>query len=283
MRKIGTALVAVLLTLVVAAPAAASSGYDHARIYDLSLGDSLSVGVQPTGDPANDYRTNDGYADRLYELARTTQPKLALVKLGCPGESTRTMIAGGICAYDHGSQLDEAVSFLKAHRSKVAFVTVPLGANDFPCNDIPCIPQGVASIQANLPAVVAALRDAAGPDVPIVGMTTYDPLLAAWFLGPDGQAFAHASVEQAIHPIDQLLTGIYRAGGARVADVEGAFSTTDFDTQVTLPGVGTVPLNVARICQWTWSCAPAPLGPNNHANADGYRVIARAFADQLGL
>jgi lysophospholipase L1-like esterase len=44
-----------------------------------------------------------------------------------------------------------------------------------------------------------------------------------------------------------------------------------------------VPLNVGLICEWTWICAPAPLGPNNHPNADGYRVIARAFADQLGL
>jgi lysophospholipase L1-like esterase len=193
------------------------------------------------------------------------------------------MIQGGICAYPHGSQLDEAVSFLKAHRSKVAFVTISLGANDFPCNDIPCIPQGVASIQANLPAVLAALREAAGPGTPIVGMTIYDPLLAAWFFGPDGQAFAHASVEQAIHPIDHMLAGIYAAGGARIADVEGAFHTTDFDAHVDVPGMGSIPLNVALICQWTWSCAPAPLGPNNHANADGYRVIARAFADQLGL
>jgi lysophospholipase L1-like esterase len=283
MRKIGTALVAVLLTLAVAAPASASSGYDHARIYDVSLGDSLSVGVQPTGDPANDYRTNDGYSERLFELARASQPKLTLVKLGCPGESSRTMIEGGICTYDHGSQLDEAVAFLRGHRSKVAFVTISLGANDFPCNDIPCVPGGVASIQGHLPAVVAALRAAAGPDVPIVGMSIYDPLLAAWFLGPDGQAFARASVDQAMHPIDQMISGIYLSGGAQVADVEGAFHTTDFDTQVDVPGVGSIPLNVALICQWTWACAPAPLGPNNHANADGYRVIAGAFADQLGI
>jgi hypothetical protein len=32
-------------------------------------------------------------------------------------------------------------------------------------------PQGVVSIQGHLPAIVAALREAAGPDVPIVGMT----------------------------------------------------------------------------------------------------------------
>jgi lysophospholipase L1-like esterase len=283
MRTRSAALAAVLLAVVTAAPVAAATDFDHARIYDLSLGDSLAAGVQPTGDPANLYRTPDGYADRLFELARADQPKLTLVKLGCPGESTRTMIEGGICTYPHGSQLDEAVAFLHAHRSRVAFVTIDLGANDFPCNDIPCIPQGVVSIQGHLPAIVAALREAAGPDVPIVGMTLYDPLLGTWFQGPDGQAFAHASVTQAIHPIDQLITGIFVAGGARVADVEDAFHTGDFDDTVELPGVGSVPLNVALICQWTWICAPAPLGPNNHPNADGYRVIARAFADQLGL
>jgi len=283
MRIPSAALAAVLLAVVTAAPVAAATDVDHARIYDLSLGDSLAAGVQPIGDPALDYRTSDGYADRLFELARADHPKLTLVKLGCPGESTRTMVDGGLCTYDHGSQLDEAVAFLHAHRSKVAFVTIDLGANDFPCNDIPCIPQGVASIQGHLPAIVAALRAAAGPDVPIVGMTLYDPLLGAWFLGPDGQAFAHASVTQAIHPIDQLLTSIYAAGGARVADVEGAFHTGDFDDTVDLPGVGSVPRNVALICEWTWICAPAPLGPNNHPNADGYRVIARAFADELGF
>jgi len=34
---------------------------------------------------------------------------------------------------------------------------------------------------------------------------------------------------------------------------------------------------VARICQWTWMCAPAPLGPDIHANTAGYGVIAKAF------
>jgi lysophospholipase L1-like esterase len=283
MRRIRAVLGAIILTLAVAVPVSAGQGFDHARIYYLSLGDSLAAGVQPIGDAANAYRTNDGYPDRLFELARAVQPKLALVKLGCPGETTRTMIEGGICSYAHGSQLDEAISFLRAHRAKTAFVTIDLGANDFPCNDIPCIPQGVASIQAHLPTVVAALRDAAGPDVPIVGMNLYDPLLAAWFLGPDGQTFAHRTVTEAIVPINHLTDGIYASAGIRIADVETAFHTTDFDTQVDVPGVGSVPLNVALICQWTWACAPAPLGPDNHANADGYVVIARVFAAELGL
>jgi hypothetical protein len=59
--------------------------------------------------------------------------------------------------------------------------------------------------------------------------------------------------------------------------VFGAFQTSDFSGHVAVPGVGTVPRNVALICQWTWECANPPRGPNQHANQAGYGVIARAF------
>ena len=284
MRK-AAPILALLLALASVGSAAAAGGSSagHARIYDLSLGDSLAAGVQPIGDAADLYRTTDGYAEQLLAIARRTTPKLQLEKLGCPGETTHTMIAGGICSYPHGSQLDEAVAFLHAHRSLVAFVTIDLGANDFPCYDPACIPQGVSSIQTNLPTILTALREAAGPDVPIIGMTIYNPFLAAWLLGPDGQAYAQASATQLVGPVNGLLKAIYAGAGDPVADIETAFSSNDFATLVALPGAGTVPLNVARICMWTWVCAPAPYGPDNHANAAGYGVIARAFADQLGL
>lgn len=44
-----------------------------------------------------------------------------------------------------------------------------------------------------------------------------------------------------------------------------------------VPGIGTVPRNVAAICLWTWECAAAPRGPNEHARPVGYGVIALAF------
>jgi hypothetical protein len=44
-----------------------------------------------------------------------------------------------------------------------------------------------------------------------------------------------------------------------------------------VPGIGTLPRNVAAVCLWTWECAPAPRGPNEHARAIGYGVIALAF------
>lgn len=284
MRRIVPAL-ALVMVLSSAATAAASGGSsaDPSRQYYVSVGDSLAAGVQPVGDPTDLFRTSHGYAEQLLAIAQRSAPKLKLEKLGCPGETTHTMIAGGICPYAQGSQLDEAVVFLHAHRSHVDFITIDLGANDFSCYDPACVAAGAASIQANLPLIVATLRAAVGPDVPIVGMTIYNPFLAAWLLGPGGQAYAEASATQLLGPVNGLLRGLYLASSARVADIETAFSSNDFTTLVDLPGAGTVPLNVARICQWTWVCAPAPYGPDNHANADGYGVIARAFADQLGL
>ena len=285
MKRFLSIVGAVILTVALAGPALAApaASGDNARQYYLSLGDSLAAGVQPIGDPDRDFRTDDGYADQLFATISKDVAKLSLVKLGCPGETTSSMINGGFCAYPHGSQLDEAVAFLRAHREFVAFVTIDIGANDFPCtNDLSCVPSGVASVQANVPTIMAALRQAAGPDVPIVGMSLFNPFLAYWLAGPDGQQFAQATTFSAVVPLNDLLEGMFAAAGATTADVEGAFSTTDFTTIVSLPGVGDVPLNVARICAWTWVCAPAPLGPNNHPTTAGYAVIAEAFAAELG-
>jgi hypothetical protein len=114
-------------------------------------------------------------------------------------------------------------------------------------------------------------------------MTLYNPFLANWLTGPDGQAIAQASATQLMGPVNGLLKSLFVAGGAGYADIEAEFSSNDFTTQLDLPGAGTVPLNVARICMWTWVCAPAPYGPDNHANEAGYGAIAHAFAIQLGL
>jgi hypothetical protein len=50
--------------------------------------------------------------------------------------------------------------------------------------------------------------------------------------------------------------------------VAGAFSTDDMTTMV-----NGIPLDVARICQWTWMCTRGDI----HANTAGYGVIAKAF------
>ncbi|MGD0018171.1 MAG: SGNH/GDSL hydrolase family protein [Candidatus Limnocylindrales bacterium] len=258
-----------------------STSGQHDPRYYLSLGDSLSTGVQPIGPEDRQFRTDEGYSDQLCALAHDRLPGLRVVKLGYPGESTTTMLDGGLFAYPHGNQLSEAVAFLRRHRGEVDFVTLDIGFNDFPTRDLAGIAPGLEAVSRNLPGILYSLREAAGPETPIAGMTIYDPFLAGWVSGSDGQDLARASVYEGVLPINAGLTAIYAAAGMAVADVEGAFATSDFETIVQLDGFGPAPLNVARIHEWTWAGSPPPLGPDPHANAKGYRAIAEAFAKVL--
>ena len=250
--------------------------------YYLALGDSLSQGVQPNAVGAS-VETRDGYPDQVYAALRTSHPTLKLVKLGCPGETTSTMIDGGICHYPGGSQLNAAVAFLHAHRGRVLLVTIDIGANDPErCGGQPsftqlasCAVTGVPAAVTHLTTIMASLK-AAGPGVRIVGMNYYLPALAEWRDGLPGHLVAWTA-ERLAATYNDLLDRVYTKSGARVADVFGAFDTADFTEQ------GPTPRNVALLCQWTWECAAPPRGPNQHANQAGYQVIARAFLQASGL
>jgi lysophospholipase L1-like esterase len=240
------------------------------------------AGVQPNA-AGTSVETNQGYPNQLYAALRLGHPGLRLVKLGCPGETTGTMISGGICSYPQGSQLAAAVSFLRDHPGQVPLITIDIGANDLnPCVVLTSRSALEACVEATLPTVVANLTEimtdlrAAGGNVRIIGMTYYVPELAAWPTGPAGQEFATAS-EQLVVTFNGLLSNVYQQFGARIADGFSAFQSADFTDQVTLPNIGTVPRNAALICKWTWECASAPRGPNEHANAIGYGVIALTF------
>jgi len=256
--------------------------------YYLALGDSLSQGVQPDSAGAS-VETGQGYADQLYEALLPAHPGLRLVKLGCPGETSRTMIDGGICRYPGGSQLAAALAFLRAHRGHIFLITIDIGANDpEDCGSqaslrklVSCFVTGVPDALANLATIMTRLR-AAAPGVRVVGMTYYLPALAQWLNGTPGQVIARLS-EKLAAGYSQLLAGAYAGSGARVADVFSAFDTSNFGDQVTVPGIGTVPRNVALICQWTWACAAPPRGPNQHANQAGYKIIAQTFQHAAGL
>lgn len=266
--------------LAAATLAAASSAAPPPRYY-LALGDSLAQGVQPDAQGRN-VLTRQGYADDLYALERHQVHGLKLVKLGCPGERTGSMIAGGVCndAYARGNQLDDAVAFLQSHR--VALVTIDIGSNDVDrcvqgtSVDTACVAGGVASVEQNLPVILSELH-AASPSTRIVAMNYYDPFLAAWLEGDAGQALAQQSV-QLTTTFNGVLAQIYGRAGIRVADVAGAFMTTK---TTTVPLVK-LPVDVATICTLTWMCKPPPVGPNIHANRAGYALIAGAFAKTVG-
>ena len=102
------------------------------------------------------------------------------------------------------------------------------------------------------------------------------PYVATWLLGPDGQTSARLAAEDIVL-FNDMIGGAYRRFGARVADVGKAFASADITPIVDSPIFGQVPIAVARICQWTWVCAPAPIGPDVHGNTEGYGVMADVF------
>ena len=253
--------------------------------YYLALGDSLAQGVQPNA-AGFSVVTGDGYPDQVYAALHPSRPGLKLVKLGCPGETTASMINGGICPYQGGSQLAAAVAFLQAHRGRVLLVTLDIGANDPEhCGGEPslsqlakCAVKDVPAAVGHLGTITTRLKAAAGPSVRIVGMNYYLPALAEWRSGLPGHVVAWTA-EKLAAVYNNLLGRVYVKSGVRVANVFGAFDTGDF----TRPAGTSVPRNVARLCRWTWQCSAPPRGPNQHANQAGYRVIAQAFLQASGL
>ena len=313
-RSAVTVAAAVMTTAVLAAcsgpapshPAAAGLAAQAKAppVYYLALGDSLAQGVQPDASGIS-VETPDGYPDQVYAALRRSHPTLRLVKLGCPGETTVTMINGGICHYSSGSQLKAAVAFLEQHRAedhsasehsasehsatehrgRVLLVTLDIGANDpEACSGQPsfsqlaaCAVKGVPSAVTHLGTIVDRLKAAAGPGVRIVGMNYYLPALAEWHHGLSGRAVAWTA-EKLAATFNALLGRVYTKAGMKVADVFGAFQTSDFGTHG-----AAAPRNVTLLCQWTWECAAAPRGPNQHANQAGYHVIAREFLQAAAL
>lgn len=304
MREIHRRRIAVLVSIAclvaVALPAAAAEALDRAfggggaasiddvsttpaadpglgTIY-LSLGDSLSASFQPNGD------TRSGYSEQVFQLEQAANPDLRLVKLGCPGERTNTIDRERrICPYAEGSQLDQAVEVLGS--GDVAFVTLQIGSNDtFRCFDFrdaafdhACVEDVLPRISDRLTSIVQALQ-AADPEVPIVGVNYLDPLLALAIV-PGFPPEGIVEVNEVWTAMNDTLEQTYATLDVPVADVEAAFSTSDFDTIVRVRGFGELPLNSARICQWTVMCITQ--GGDPHPNTIGYAAMARAVEDVL--
>ena len=281
-----------LLTLLTAMPAEAAP-----TRYYLSLGDSLAQGMQP--DTAGlTVDTDEGYADQLYAIEQRKIPGLKLVKLGCGGETTTSFLTGKGnsgdalllgCNPAGGSQMVAAERFLRAHRHRgeVALVTLDIGANDIDgcvgegSIETTCVISGAEHISANLPVILRRLRRAASAGTPMAAMTLYNPFLQLYLTPADrGEAIASDGYARRVN---EGLARFYRAGGFRVAHVDTAFRTYELSRKTNLAGQRQpVPVAVAEVCKLTWMCAPAPLGPNIHANRAGYGVIARAFAAAFG-
>ncbi|YAL84215.1 GDSL-type esterase/lipase family protein [Dermacoccaceae bacterium W4C1] len=243
---------------------------DSGDSWYVALGDSLGAGNQPSGDDHE-----GGYVGGVYAAAKQQVPGLKLQNLSCSGEDTVSMTEANRCGYSEGSQLKAAEASLRSKGEAVKLVTIDLGANDVQrCAsgtsvDLSCVTAGLADVRTNLPQILRTVR-AAAPQARIVVGNYYNPFLATWLLGSQGQSLAKMS-EGLQSNLNQIIASAAQGIDAPVADVATTFESTDW-TPIDTP-LGNLPTNVARICGWTWMCAQS----NIHANDAGYQQMAKAF------
>jgi lysophospholipase L1-like esterase len=271
------ALAVVTPTLAVGSPAGATG---LKRAFYLAIGASESVGVQPPPGGGHGRPTRHGYANYLVGLSARDGIALTLTQLGCPGASTtQVLFGGGRCDPRH-SQLSRAVAFLSAHRGQQGVVTIDLGFNNLASCAVSggftssCVTRKLPAVRRELDRILGALMSAAGPGVTFVGLNHENPFVASAVAGHAPDPFVDRSVV-AIARLNTVLDAVYASRSVKVANVVGAFAGTNA-APTTVPGIGTVPTNVAKVCALTWMCQGAPYGPNLHPNNAGYRAIAHA-------
>ena len=256
--------------VLVVLPGAAQASKARTTYY-VSVGDSYSVGFQPTLGATSGYT---GY------VAKKTH--LTLVNFGCPDILPHT---AGAVPYPMTTQAAAAEAFITAHRGHIGLITVSIGGNDVTAcgaaaNPIPCVGTAVAGIKANVATLATGLRSAAGPKVPIIGLTYPDVILGE-YVYPSLPAtaarisLAKLSVVAFKSIINPALTTAYAAVGGVLVDVTAATGAyTPLTRTEQLSPYGTVPVAVARVCTLTWYCKQG----NIHATTKGYALIGRLVA-----
>ncbi len=265
-------LLGLALAGVLALTASAISGAKQAtpRGYYLALGDSFAYGFQPgkpqTAPPSS---FDTGYVDVFAARLRELSPKLQVVNYGCPGESTRTFVAGGCPARGDvkalhssfkGAQLDAALSFLRAHPGDVSPITVTLWGNDWlpillnTCHgDVACArkqaPSETKAFASRLTAILRRIR-AAAPDAEII-------VTGAW--NPDPRYL-------------RQLAPVYRSFEAAIARATTGSQAKIARMLPVLNPAGSFQAQRARLCKFTFICSKG----DPHPTDAGYRAIADA-------
>ncbi len=260
--------------------------------YYVSLGDSYAAGFQATGPKGAGHTTTNGFAYQLPGLASARGYQLALVNFGCGGATTESILHSQGCpllgpgapTYPRQTQAGAAEAFLTQHAGKIGLVTVSIGGNDLTAcastaDPIGCVGTALTTINADLGVLLPALRAAAGPDVPIVGITYPDVLLGDYLsANPTSKSLASLSVTAFMSLINPALQKDYAAVGATFVDVTAATGAyTPFSQTTTLAPYGTIPVAVAQVCQLTFFCQYQDI----HPRTVGYTKIATLIAATL--
>jgi lysophospholipase L1-like esterase len=250
--------------------------------YYVSLGDSYAAGYQPG------LGATPGYVTLVAQ-----RTGLTLANFGCNGATTTSLLTGigcpltlphtaGAVAYPTTTQAAAAEAFLSAHKGHIGLITVSIGGNDVTScatnkNPISCVAGAATTISKNVTTLVAGLRAAAGPRVPLIGLTYPDIILGLYVYPthPPGAAqvsLAKLSVVAFKSLINPTLTKAYGSAGGVLVDVTAATGAyTSLTRTVRLPPYGTIPVPVASVCTLTWFCAEG----NIHPTTRGYTLIGR--------
>jgi lysophospholipase L1-like esterase len=248
----------------------------------LSLGDSYAAGFQP--EPAG---STDGFAQQIAARSQAGSTPLTLYNFGCPGATSSALLQDTGCAtagsvtdgqdYAGRTQFDAALDTMRAHAGGIGLITVSVGGNDisaclYSADPLSCARTLIPTIQHNLGQILTGVRQVAGPDVPIVGITYPDVLVTDINSSdPSARARAEASIEVFRDVLNPALSAAYAAAGAGFVDItadSGAYRPAD-DVVMTTDGT-TVPAAAAAICQYTHFCDSGDV----HPTSAGYNFIA---------
>lgn len=266
------------------------------ELYYISMGDSMATGAQLNPNTGIPQETSQGYTDQVYRSLQRTYPKLQHIRIGCGGETAATLINGGICSYEHGSQLNEALSRISRHQGRIVLLTLNIGANDIAfsgCLGIPdpsqqsaCLQQVFQGLAGNLSHILQQITALAQNQFPLVAANLNNPYLSSWLQGPQGVGFAQLSAQLELAVNRQVFQPIYGAFGVKSANLAKALHSQDFSTKVQSglpPPHNVLPLNVSMICKYTYAC-PQPgsgLPVDFHFNTAGYSIVATEFLAAL--
>ena len=285
MASMAVAVAVVALAAALMALPGVSQAAKAPTSYYVSLGDSYSVGYQPG------LGATAGYTAYVAQKAHLT-----LANFGCGGATTTSILESVGCVggppaksgrvlYPTTTQAAAAEAFITAHAGRIGLITVSIGGNDVTAcaqeaSPIPCVGAAAASITANVTTLAAGLRAAAGPKVPIIGLTYPDVILGEYVYPSVPATAARLNLAQLSVPafktlINPVLKVAFGAAGGSFVDVTAATGAySPLTRTVKVKPYGTIPVPVASVCTLTWFCAKGDI----HANTKGYVLIGKLVA-----